>query len=94
MILIHKRNTGFKSGEGSWRPLSTTISVLNAFPPRTTVQVSFFPRARSLLLSDPLGHTCYLELARGLTYTLHVSPPRDGDPRAVPVDLKGPPMSF
>jgi|LakMenE18May11ns_1017448.scaffolds.fasta_scaffold9655040_2 hypothetical protein len=58
------------------------------------------PRARSkssrpkLLLSDSLGHTCYLELARGTTYTLHVSPPRDGGPRAVPVVLKGPPMSF
>jgi hypothetical protein len=33
------------------------------------------PRARSnLLLSASLGHTCYLELARGFTYTLHVAP--------------------
>jgi hypothetical protein len=47
-----------------------------------------------LLLSASLGHTCYLELARGTTYTLHVSPPCDGDPRAIPVVLKGPPMSF
>ncbi len=47
-----------------------------------------------LLLSASLGHTCYLELARGITYTLHISPPRDGDLRAIPVVLKGPPMSF
>jgi hypothetical protein len=38
-----------------------------------------------------LGHTCYLELAHGFTYTLHVSPPRDGGPRAIPEVLKGPP---
>jgi hypothetical protein len=47
-----------------------------------------------LLLSASLGHTCYLKLARGITYTLHVSPPRDGSPRAILVVLKGPPMSF
>jgi hypothetical protein len=30
----------------------------------------------------------------GITYTLHVSPPRDGGPRATSVVLKGPLMSF
>jgi hypothetical protein len=35
-----------------------------------------------------LGHTCYLELARGLANILHVGPPRDGGPRAIPVVLK------
>jgi hypothetical protein len=47
-----------------------------------------------LLLSASLGDMYYLELACGITYTLHVSPPRDGGPRAIPVVLKGPPMSF
>jgi hypothetical protein len=41
-----------------------------------------------------LGQTCYLELACGFTYTLHISPPRDGGTRAIPEVLKGPPMSF
>jgi hypothetical protein len=35
-----------------------------------------------------------LHLSVTNTYTLQVSPPRDGDPCAIPVVLKGPPMSF
>ncbi len=45
------------------------------------------------LISLP-GPTCYLELARGFTYTLHVGPPRDGAHVLTPDTLKGPPMSF
>ncbi len=41
-----------------------------------------------------LGHMCYLKPVRAFTYTLHVSPPRDGDPSAIPEVLKGPTMSF
>ncbi len=41
-----------------------------------------------------LGHMCYLALAGGFIYTLQVSPPRDGDPRAISKLLKGPTMSF
>jgi hypothetical protein len=35
-----------------------------------------------------LSHTCYLELARGLSSTLHVGPPRDGGPLVIPVVLR------
>jgi hypothetical protein len=35
-----------------------------------------------------LGQTCYLELAQGFTYTLHVKPPPDGSQRAIPEALK------
>jgi hypothetical protein len=69
------------------------------FSPRKTVLVLIFHvrRTRSLLvlmLVSLLGPTCYLELARGFTYTLHVSPPRDGAHVLVPGTLKGPPTSF
>ncbi len=37
---------------------------------------------------------CYVELARGFAYTLHINPPRNGGQRAVPEVLKGPSMSF
>jgi hypothetical protein len=46
-----------------------------------------------MLISLP-GQTCYLELARGFTYTLHVGPPRDGAHVLTPDALKGPPTSF
>jgi hypothetical protein len=53
------------------------------FSPRKTVLVLIFHvhRTRSLLvlmLVSLPGPMCYLELARGFTYTLHISPPRDG----------------
>jgi hypothetical protein len=35
-----------------------------------------------------------LELARGFTYTLHISPTRDGAHVLIPIALKGPPTSF
>ncbi len=50
--------------------------------------------SRSVADLASLGQTCFLELARGFTYTVHVNPPRDGGPRAIPEVLKGPPMSF
>ncbi len=69
------------------------------FSPRKTVLILIFHvcRIRSLLvlmLVSLPGPACYLELARGLTYTLHVSPPRDGAYVLVPGTLKGPPTSF
>ncbi len=61
--------------------------------PRTTGQFSFSTSTQSSP-PDLLGQTCYLKLARGFAYTLHVNPPRDGGQRAVPEVLKGPSMSF
>jgi hypothetical protein len=77
------------------RPLQSTCWILATF----NSSICFSPHpsilhglSRSRLVS--LGQTCYLELARGSTYTLHVSPPHDGGQRAVPEVLKGPSMSF
>ncbi len=69
------------------------------FTPRKTVLILIFHvrRTRSLLVLMLVllpGPACYLELARGFTYTLHVSPPRNGAHVLVPGTLKGPPMSF
>jgi hypothetical protein len=36
------------------------------------------PQVPSWCCPASLGHMCYLEVAGGFTYTLHVSPPRDG----------------
>jgi hypothetical protein len=57
------------------------------------------PRTRRLLQADAVLIPRPYVLSRastwhGITYTLHVSPPRDGGPRAIPVVLKGPLMSF
>ncbi len=64
------------------------------FSPRKTVLVLIFNvrrtrRLLALMLVSLLGPTCYLELARGSTYTLHVSPPRDGVHVLVLVPFKG-----
>ncbi len=48
----------------------------------------------SVVLLASLGQMCYFKLACGFKYTLHVNPPRDGGPRAIPEVLKGHPMSF
>jgi hypothetical protein len=77
-------------------PLQSTCWILAMF----NSSIRFSPHcphilhvlSRSRLAS--LGQTCYLELARGSTYTLHVSPPRNGGRHAVPEVLKGPSMSF
>jgi hypothetical protein len=52
-----------------------------------------FLHVHAVFTSPLLGQTCYLELARGFTYTLHANPPCNGDQRATPEVLKGPPMS-
>jgi hypothetical protein len=44
--------------------------------------------------SRSLSQTCYLELARGFIYTLHVSPHCDGAHVLIPEALKGPPTFF
>jgi hypothetical protein len=66
--------------------------------PRSTVLFALtHPRSLHVLSHSHLvssGQTCYLELAHGSTYTLHVSPPHNGGPHAVPEVLKGPLMSF
>jgi hypothetical protein len=79
------------------RPLSTTSNTLD-HPQRTTVLFSFstshIVTSQAVVPLAPLSHTCYLELARGYTNTLHISPPRDGGLSAIPEVLKKPHKSF
>ncbi len=69
-------------------PLQSVCATYNSSILTFHVHVVFTSRAVVHLAS--LGHTCYLELARGFTYTLHVSSPRGG-PRAIPEVLEYPP---
>ncbi len=88
------RIAGFKSGEGTYMTI-VHYKQRAGFSPRKTVLVLIFHVRRThsllaLMLVSLLGPTCYLELARGFTYTLHVSPPRDGGPTCwFLVPLKG-----
>ncbi len=81
-------------GRADVRPLSITISMLD----HCHVQqfYSLFPSPRSLHVLScfhhaSLGQTCYLELSRGFTYTLHISPLAMGARVLFPRSLKDPP---